>query len=486
MGQDALRHDRRRLVLLAAAGHGYVALLVSILLGATAACAWGIADGHPLLIKIAVPLGLLVIAIGRSLAVRAEPPAGVPVDSSDAPRLLELVRQTSARIPGSRVDHVVVDDAVNAAVTQLPRLGPIFGATSYLVVGLPLLQAMSREEVQAVVAHELGHLSRSHGRFGAWVWRTRSRWAQLLQSMEQRESAAVVVLRPFFGWLVPRFDRAALAVSRAHEFEADAAAASIVGAEATADALVASVTAARAATDYWEKAWCRSRDEPKPDRTIPLGAGPTLVSSRRAAASDVWIDEALDAVSDEHDSHPTLRERLVALGQEPAAVVSRRVDPRRAAADDLLGDLHPRLQARFADEWLRLAQTPWEEEHARVRRERGLVESLEQRPVDALSPRDVKELARLSEEHRPERAVELWERVATLSPTDAEAVFTHGRLLAEAGDPEALDRLARAAELAPEAAVAAFVVGTALLGELGRSDEIGEWAHRLGLQPLPS
>jgi Zn-dependent protease with chaperone function len=74
---------------------------------------------------------------------------------------------------------------MNAGVQQVPRFG-IFGSRNFLVLGLPLLQAVTPTELRAVVAHELAHLSRSHGRVNVWLYRIRATWGQLLESLEER------------------------------------------------------------------------------------------------------------------------------------------------------------------------------------------------------------------------------------------------------------------------------------------------------------
>lgn len=56
---------------------------------------------------------------------------------------------------------------------QHARLGVLGWHVNYLILGLPLMQAVSPEQFRAIVAHELGHLSRNHSRFAGWIYRVR-------------------------------------------------------------------------------------------------------------------------------------------------------------------------------------------------------------------------------------------------------------------------------------------------------------------------
>jgi Zn-dependent protease with chaperone function len=126
--------------------------------------------GHGvILLKLLIPVGALLWVVARSLYVKFEPPAGIPLERTDVPALFRMIDDVHDAIRGPRVRGVLVDGDANAGVAQIPRLGGIAGSRNYLVLGLPYLQGLSADQFRAVVAHELGHLSRAHGRFGAFV-----------------------------------------------------------------------------------------------------------------------------------------------------------------------------------------------------------------------------------------------------------------------------------------------------------------------------
>jgi Zn-dependent protease with chaperone function len=161
-------------------------------------------------IYVAVKLGLFLVPlvwfILRSLWVRIRPPTGLALERADAPRLFDLVDRVGRALGAPGIDTVLLTDDLNAGVAHVPWLGLFGPGRNYLVLGLPLLQALTEPQLEAVLAHEFGHVSGKHTRFGAWVYRTRLTWARLALQLEGAGRGAP--LRAFVRWYYPRFEAA--------------------------------------------------------------------------------------------------------------------------------------------------------------------------------------------------------------------------------------------------------------------------------------
>jgi Zn-dependent protease with chaperone function len=210
---------RRKVILLAALGYAFIGALLVLGIGLAALVVLGAIKGSPLLLKLLIPLVIVIGLVVRSLYVRFEPPTGVEVTRRDAPALFAMLDEVRTAIQGPKVHTVLLQGDANAAIVQIPRTGGFFGSRNYVVLGLPFLQALSAEQCRAVVAHELGHLSGAHGRFGSFVYRVRMTWGQLLHGFAEHQSMWTGLIRRFFVWYVPFFDAYTLPVARAHEFE---------------------------------------------------------------------------------------------------------------------------------------------------------------------------------------------------------------------------------------------------------------------------
>jgi len=145
---------------LAVLGYAYVMAILALLLLVLAAFGWMVIHGSGAV--IAVKLGIFVVplvwAVLTAMFVRMEPPQGRVITRDEAPALFDLVDDVRSKTGAPPADIVLITQDLNAAVVQHPRLGVFGWPRNYLVLGLPLMQALSVEEFRSVVAHEFGHL----------------------------------------------------------------------------------------------------------------------------------------------------------------------------------------------------------------------------------------------------------------------------------------------------------------------------------------
>ncbi|WP_319458464.1 M48 family metallopeptidase [Micromonospora sp. RTP1Z1] len=104
----------------------------------------------------------LVYILGWVLLVRPSPPAGVRLTPEQAPELWRIVRDLAARVAAREPDEVRLVAGASAAVTDDARLLGLIPGRRRVILGLPLLQAYTVDQLQAVLAHEMGHFSRRH------------------------------------------------------------------------------------------------------------------------------------------------------------------------------------------------------------------------------------------------------------------------------------------------------------------------------------
>lgn len=193
---------RIRVYALGVLGYAYIFLILVGLLLAVAAAAYaavvGKGAGALYLVQGIAALLALIGVVVRSLWVRMPLPEGLALAPAVVPRLFEAVEKIRKALQSPKVHQVMLTNDFNAGVVQWPRLGAFGWPRNYLVLGLPLMQALSPEQFEAVLAHEFGHVSRSHGRFTAWIYRIRKTWIQLQYFPEKPFYVTAVV--PKGGW----------------------------------------------------------------------------------------------------------------------------------------------------------------------------------------------------------------------------------------------------------------------------------------------
>ena len=258
------------------------------------------------------------------------------VDRAKAPQLYEWLDALCARLGAPRIHRIALTNELNAGALEVRRGVSIRPTRRVLVLGVPLLALLDRAGVEAVVAHELGHFSREHGRLGHWLYRTRAAWERHVQEVADGESSPWERAGASFAAVfVPWFSRHSFAHMRRCEFEADRLACAAVGAPVMARALAAIALASQRWREQFEREVraLQLAHEAPPPRWLD-----TVLAALRDKPCDA--DERtrlLDEYDDEEHTHPPLTRRLAALGVAPQAAdlfLPLAVD---AAGPELLG-----------------------------------------------------------------------------------------------------------------------------------------------------
>ena len=463
---------------------GYVVIfallggLVAIVGGAIAATAYSTAAILLLLkSKLLAPALIMAWVLLKALWVRFEKPQGYELKRSDFPELYRELDGLRAALRSLPIHRVLLTPELNAAVVQTPRLGLFGWQHNTLILGLELLLILSPEQARAVLAHELGHLSKNHSRFGGWIYRVRTTWYRVMEAFHGTDNLGARMLRKFFDWYAPNFYAYSFALARSNEYEADAVSARLTSPDTALLALVNTyVTAPYVNESYWSWYFRKADTMPQPDQP-PYSGLTQFLNARPQSRRDI-LDRIREAMSREtayDDTHPALKDRIAALGGKPDV-------PRPAGTDNAaaawLGARCAQAITAFDERWLAENQEKWHERYEYVQNATGQLTGLEQRPLDELAEEEHWNLAAWTEEFRPERdPLPLYQAYQQRFPQEPAAAFVIGRLLAERGDDACLDQLDRAAAH-PQITVRACQIAYNFLQEQQRHEQAEHWRQR--------
>lgn len=298
---------------------------------------------------------------------------GVPITRSEAPALFEAVDALADRLGAPRIDEIRLSDEFNAAAVEAPVRWQPWRKRRVLVLGVPLLALTGTATVRGVIAHELGHFSRRHARLGHWIYRARAGWLEYAEATTESVSVLERGAAFFAGWFAPRFSRLSFSYSRRCEFEADAYGADVVGHLAMSSALLTIA----AFGDRWQKV----EPEQLPRLIATQDAPPTWWIAEvqrqvltRPPRREEW--EFLQAkTSQEHDTHPSVGERVKALGISDERVLHAATLPDRPAGAEWLRDWADVVQRHDAA-WHGSHAGSWRREHTRQRHQRQQLDAL--------------------------------------------------------------------------------------------------------------
>ncbi|GAA3339429.1 M48 family metallopeptidase [Amorphoplanes nipponensis] len=278
----------------------------------------GIKLGFPLLVAV----GATFVGLWRAIRTRPEPLHGLIVAPHDAPELWGLVQHLATEVGTRTPDEIRLVPEVNAAVSEDTRLLGLIGGRRRLYLGMPLLQALSVDQLRSVVAHELGHYSGQHTRLGAVAYRGRLAIGHTIGRIGPWNPV---------GWTFRGYARLYLlvdnAASRRQELDADRASVRVAGPDVAVSAL-RELPIIDAAWDFyfgryvswgWEAGYA-------PDDFF--GGFGQLVKARHEELAKLRDDEPEEHRS-RWDTHPSNAERIAVMRTAPRT--ARPVDGRPAA-----------------------------------------------------------------------------------------------------------------------------------------------------------
>jgi len=370
-------------------------------------------------------LFLLIGALGlgwtslRSLWVRMDAtPQGHRLTKQQAPALFKLISQVRRKVKGPKLDEVWIDDRFNASISQVSRHGLLGRPVNRLTIGLPLLMALDVPRLSAVLAHEYGHLRGNHGRFAAWIYRTRLSWMRMNERLGSDDSISGWLNTRFMNWYVPRFLARSFALARQDEYEADRISARLVGAATAGAALVEiDIKGSWMGEQFWRQHWQGATDQ-----ALPIGPFKALRHLLLSPPDEDFAREALrrslKELSNIDDTHPVLKERLGAL-KVPANLPAWS----NKGSLGLLGADAEAWVQRFDQAWCKDQASNWKAQHQRQQALKQRVEGWRQRS-GSLGTDELVVWARCERRlHSDIDPVKLYQQALEQNPTHAEALL---------------------------------------------------------------
>ncbi len=305
---------RAALALLLAAG--FYALAFAILAG-LGFIIYLEATSESLSIGITIIAGLGIVGIVGGIVPRhrrfVEP--GPRVTSDDQPRLFQEISRVADETKSPMPHDVYIGADLNAGVAHIGGFAGI-GARPVMVVGLPLIAALTVSELRGVLAHEFGHYVGGETKLAPVIYRTREAIGGTVISLARSPHWLTRLLFVPFHLYGLMYLRTTQAISRRQELDADVMAARVAGAGSAESGLVKVHAAGLTVDAYLNElsvllaAGCRP----------PIAAGfSRFLDGRQVADALQDADETLrEHGSDPYDSHPSLKERLAALSGAPA------------------------------------------------------------------------------------------------------------------------------------------------------------------------
>ncbi|WP_242045103.1 M48 family metallopeptidase [Anabaena catenula] len=357
------------LKLLANMGYAYIIALIILPLVFAGVLIW-LGFFFPLSISagiinvVFICLGILLPSISltvfKSLKVYFQKPKGLKLIHKDAPALFYLIDNLTSNLKAPKFDHIILTGEFNAGVVQIPS--SLILHHNYLILGLPLMCALSLEEFQSILAHELGHLSRNHSQLQGQIYLVRQTWYQVWENLKKYSESSTFMINTFINWYAPFLYGYSFYLSRMNEYEADHCAVEITGSENLAKALInIHIIDRHLEMSFWQPLYKQSYHQNSTPNKVYTELYSTLEKGCLLEEKAKLFDLELDQRTNYEDTHPCLSERLAFLGYNPLCEGQLKISEYRTinAAQKLLGNYLENCITYLNREWQQKMSFQW-------------------------------------------------------------------------------------------------------------------------------
>jgi Zn-dependent protease with chaperone function len=329
--------------------------------------------------------------VGALILVDSFEPQGRMLRDDEAPELHKLIALLRRDLDCPKIHQILLTEDFNAAVVQTPRLG-IFGwSRSWLILGVPLLLAASPQEVASVLAHEFGHISKRHGRQGNRIYQMHQSWEKMFLKLQLNSGSGFIriagtFVSKFLNWYWPRFHARAFVLSRQNEFMADRIAVEATNSNFAAAALWRiDCTGQMLEKEFWKNLWAETESSPNPPGNLCDRLSTAFRDAPISENAARWCDHALQRVTNNEDTHPSLSERLNAIGVSAQQIGSAGFPaaPEVSAAEGLLTEDMQLIEEDINERWRNSVLSIWRDRYRRISAIAGLAQTAEQIPLSA-------------------------------------------------------------------------------------------------------
>lgn len=212
--------------LLALVGYVYVLAFPLVTLISLAnilqAVASGIADNWHQILTWTSMLILSGIVTYRAARLKIAPPTGLTLSEDKAPELFGQVRVLHARYKRPDIPRIVITPRYEVDIIKTPRwVLPIWSSNTIVVIGLPVLQSLSPQQLDCMVARRIGQFSKRDNLLTNWLYQLRQAWQQIRTATAKNKATGIEPLRWFFALYTPLYSGVSAYAAILDELHAD-------------------------------------------------------------------------------------------------------------------------------------------------------------------------------------------------------------------------------------------------------------------------
>lgn len=395
-------------------------------------------------------------------------PAGRPLTSEEAPRLIQLVTELCTELHISTIHRIRITRNYELSLIRTPKSGYPFSSVNTLIIGLPLMQCLTPVQFRTAVHRELIHLSGSFTRIGRWFYFARQKWTQFQTSYQSDFSLPTLVMRIFFSWYAPMYRFYSRKAARHEELYADYHAFNSVKDNGFVDMLTAVMLGNRFLEDEF---WPSLHNKAYKYHTPPFMPYSCLEIHLRnkllPRIAQHWIDESLHT----KPAIGTMPDYYTRINKLDVWNITLPHTADESAAAYFLDDACDTIIDQMDQIWLKSHLYTWQQKFKRGQLERNKLKELKlQASQGMLSDIKTREYIQLISKYvERHEATQLYKKLLNINYKDSHIYFEIGGGLISCMDAEGIQVLEKAMSMNSKHTIAACNLITQYYVQSGNS-----------------
>jgi hypothetical protein len=157
----------------------------------------------------------------RGTQIKLKPPVGLTLTEAKAPGLFKLVQQHRSYYKRPTIHRIVITEHYELDIVKTPMWTLPVWSTNTMIIGLPVMQCLSPEQFECMVARRIGQFSKRYNPVTNWLYQLRSIWQQYRVSYNQQKGFGIEPLKWFYSIYAPMYSRLSVYAARQDELNAD-------------------------------------------------------------------------------------------------------------------------------------------------------------------------------------------------------------------------------------------------------------------------
>ncbi|KNF07685.1 hypothetical protein CLPU_13c00270 [Gottschalkia purinilytica] len=400
--------------------------------------------GHAITQWLAVPLFGVIWIILKGFWIRIYPPEGIEITKKEFKELFDTIEKIRKQLKAKKIHKVLLNEEFNASVYRHPKFGIFGNCKNYLIIGVPLIMHLSKDELDAVIAHEIAHISKEHSKITRWIIMVKDTWENISSNIEEKKRRTRFLYKRFLDIYEPYLDAYTFVLQRGQEYEADNLAGIVVGTETIKNSILSlEIGEQTLDLEFWPKINRQIRKFTQPPNNVYDEMKKYLYKTIPEDKMIKYINKGLKRNTDLTDTHPSPKNRILNLNESS----NYNKDCSLRASEEYLGKSLDNIIDILNKQWKDNISDWWVEEHRETSEGIEQLEKLK-KDVNNLSIDEKLFMGVLEENYGDiDEAINIYKDIIEIDNEYAEALYRLGVIQIQDDNKEGIEFIEKAMKI---------------------------------------